>query len=141
MNLRYQDNCNNVSWERVVEILQQVGMSYTDPEKHKISFEVSYAVVFVFDGKDLIGIGRVISDGVRQSAMYDIAVDPAYQGHRIGQEIVSRLLSTTPDCNCILYASPGKEGLYKKLGFKKMKTGMALFSNPQRMIDGGFVEE
>jgi len=141
MNLRYQDNCDNISWERVAAILQQVGMSFTDPDTHKISFELSYAVLFVFDEDKLIGMGRILSDGVRQSAMYDIAIDPVYQGKRIGQEIVKRLLNKTPACNCILYASPGKEGFYKKLGFKKMKTGMALFSNPQRMVDDGFVEE
>jgi len=141
MNLRYQDNCNNVPWDRVVDILQQVGMSYTTPEKHKKSFESSYAVIFAFDSEKLVAMGRILSDGVRQSAMYDIAIDPSYQGKGIGQKIVADLLATAPDCNCILYASPGKEGFYNKLGFKKMKTGMALFLNPQRMIDGGFVEE
>lgn len=43
--------------------------------------------------------------------------------------------------NFILYASPGKEGFYKKLNFKRMKTGMAYFTNPRRMVDGGFVED
>lgn len=141
MNLKYQDNCQNIPWERVPTLLETVGMSHTTPERHRQSFEVSYSVIFVFDNKELIGIGRMISDGVRQSALYDIAVDPAYQGLKIGQEIVKRLMSTTPDCNFILYASPGKEGFYKKLNFKKMRTGMALFSNPDRMTDGVFVEE
>jgi len=141
MKSSYQENCDNIGWERVTSILQEVGMSFTEPDIHRISLEASFAVVFVFyDGK-LIGLGRILSDGVRQSAMYDIAVDPAYQGHKIGQEIVRRLLDKTPECNCILYASPGKEGFYKKMGFKKMKTGMALFSNIQRMVDDGFVEE
>ena len=115
-------------------------MSIVDTEKHRISFEASHSVIFVLDDTLLIGFGRMISDGVRQSALYDIAVDPAYQGHKIGQEIVTRLMANTPDCNFILYASPGKEGFYKKLNFKRMKTGMACFTNPQRMIDGGFVE-
>ncbi|MBB4035816.1 ribosomal protein S18 acetylase RimI-like enzyme [Dysgonomonas hofstadii] len=141
MNLRYRENCNNISWERVAALLQEVDMSFTTPEIHRVSFEVSYAVIFVFDENKMIGMGRILSDGVRQSAMYDIAVDPYYQGFGIGQEIVKRLLEKTPGCNCILYASPGKEGFYRKLGFKKMKTGMVLFSNPERMADDGFVEE
>lgn len=141
MYFRYQENCDNISWERVACILKEVGMSFTTPDIHRISFEASYAVIFVFDGDKLIGLGRILSDGVRQSAIYDIAIVPAYQGRGIGQEIVKRLLDKTPACNCILYASPGKEGFYKRLGFKKMKTGMALFSNPQRMVDEGFIEE
>ncbi|MBK5722842.1 GNAT family N-acetyltransferase [Dysgonomonas sp. Marseille-P4677] len=141
MNLRYQTNLLDIPWERIPQLLKAVGMSFTDVEKHKISFETSYSTIFVFDDDKLIGIGRLLSDGVRQSAIYDIAVDPNYQGRKIGQEIVKRLMSTTPDCNFILYASPGKEGFYKKMNFKKMKTGMALFTNPERMVDNGFIEE
>lgn len=140
MNLKYQTDCKDICWDKVPYLLEKVGMSFTDVDKHKISFEASYSVVFVYDNDNLIGFGRMLSDGVRQSALYDIAVEPSYQGKKIGKEIVERLISTTPECNFILYASPGKEDFYKKLNFKKMKTGMALFCNPQRMVDGGFVE-
>ena len=140
MNLLYKADCENVPWEKVPLLLHKVGMASTDVEKHKISFEASYSAIFVFDGTDLIGFGRMISDGIRQSALYDIAVEPTYQGQKIGQEIVKRLMETTPDCNFILYASPGKEGFYHKLNFRRMKTGMALFANPERMTDGVFVE-
>ncbi|MFT3994358.1 MAG: GNAT family N-acetyltransferase [Dysgonomonas sp.] len=140
MNLKYQTDCKDICWDKIPYLLEKVGMSFTDVDKHKISFEASYSVVFVYDNDNLIGFGRMLSDGVRQSALYDIAVEPSYQGKKIGKEIVERLISTTPECNFILYASPGKEDFYKKLNFKKMKTGMALFSNPQRMVDGGFVE-
>ncbi|MDU1892327.1 MAG: GNAT family N-acetyltransferase [Dysgonomonas sp.] len=141
MNIRYQDSCQNIPWEKVPLLLEMVGMSFTSADIHQISFEASFAVIFVFDNGELIGTGRIISDGVRQSALYDIAVNPAYQGKGIGLEIVKRLMASTPACNFILYASPGKEGFYKKLNFKKMKTGMVFFANPDRMTDSEFVEE
>ena len=119
MSLKYQEDCNIIPWDRVAAILQSVGMSYTTPEIHKISFEASFAVIFVFDNNSLRGMGRILSDGVRQSAMYDIAIDPRYQGRRIGQQIVRRLLDKTPGCNCILYASPGKEGFYKNWALRR----------------------
>jgi hypothetical protein len=50
-------------------------------------------------------------------------------------------METTPNCNFILYASPGKEEFYKKFGFKKMRTGMVLFANRERMTDTDFIEE
>lgn len=140
MNLLYKTDCNNIPWDKVPLLLDRVGMASTDIDKHKISFEASYSVIFVFDNDELIGFGRMISDIVRQSALYDIAVEPTYQGQKIGQEIVNRLMATTPNCNFILYASPGKEGFYQRLGFKRMKTGMAIFANPERMTDGVFVE-
>jgi len=141
MNLRFQEDCNDIDWQRVRDLLAEVGMSAVEVEKHRLSFENSFAVVFIFDNLRLIGTGRIISDGVRQSAVYDIAVDPAYQGYGLGKEIMLRLLQKTQSCNYILYASPGKEGFYKKLGFKKMKTGMILFSDPSRMENSDFIED
>lgn len=141
MELTYQKDCTNIDWERVPELLNKVGMSSVDADKHRISFENSYAVVFVFDEKKMIGLGRSISDEVRQTALYDIAIDPTYQGHGIGRKVVDILLDATPDCNFVLYASPGKEDFYRKLGFKKMKTGMMIFADPKRMEDGVFVDK
>lgn len=141
MELTYQKDCANIDWENIPELLNRVGMSFVDVEKHRISFENSYAVVFVFEEKKMIGVGRSISDGIRQSALYDIAIDPAYQGYGIGRKIVDILLEATPDCNFILYASPGKEDFYRKLGFKKMKTGMMIFADSKRMEDGVFVDK
>lgn len=141
MNLRYQYDCENIDWTRVRDLLAEVGMSTVDVEKHRLSFQNSYAVIFIFDGDILIGIGRSISDGVRQSALYDIAVDPGYQGLGLGKDIVLRLMDKTPACNFILYASPGKEGFYKKMSYKKMKTGMILFGDRERMNDSDFIEE
>ena len=53
---------------------------------------------------------------------------------------MKNILSNVPDCNVILYASPGKEDFYATLRFRKMKTGMALFKNPVAMADKGFTE-
>lgn len=141
MGLIYKEDLKGIDWESVPRLLEKVGMSFTDVSKHRISFENSYATIFVIEDDRIIGFGRMISDGVRQSALYDIAIDPDYQGMGIGRKIVESLMLKTPTCNFILYASPGKEDFYRKLNFKKMKTGMALFSNPERMVDGGFIEE
>ena len=141
MDLRYQDNCRNIRWDEVRALLDKTGMAATNVEVHRVSFEASAEVLFVFDGDKLVGLGRAISDGVRQAALYDIAVDPVYQGVKIGREIMMRIMQKLAGCNFILYASPGKEDFYRKLGFKKMKTGMVLFSNPERMNDSDFTGE
>ncbi|ALB47116.1 hypothetical protein CBE01nite_03090 [Clostridium beijerinckii] len=140
MDLKLQYNCSNIDWEEVSSILEKVGMSHYEGEIHKKAFENSYAAVFAFDNDKLIGFGRAISDGVYQSAIYDIAVLPEYQGKSIGSKIVNKILECVPTCNAILYASPGKEKFYEKLNFKKMKTGMAFFRNSIKMQMKGFIE-
>lgn len=140
MKLRIQYSCLNINWNCVCEILKKVGMTYFDKEVHKKAFENSHTVVFVFDDNKIIGFGRAISDGVYQAAIYDVAVLPEYQGKNIGRTIVDRITKCLPQCSFILYASPGKESFYEKLNFKKMKTGMALFYDGEKMKINGFTE-
>lgn len=141
MDFKYIDNCKDIDWERVRNLLKTVGMSFVDADRHKLSFENSYSVLFVYDGDEIVGMGRLISDGVRQSAAYDMAIDPHYQRKGLGKTIMQKLMATTPGCTFILYASPGKEDFYRSLGFKKMKTGMILFTEPDRMTNSPFINE
>ncbi len=140
MNLRLQFDTENIDWNLIADILRQVGMAYHTGEIHKRAFDNSYTVVFVFDEEMLVGFGRAISDGEYQAAIYDVAVLPNYQGKGIGRIIVQAIVERTPNCNFILYASPGKEKFYEKENFKRMKTGMALFVDGKRMQERGFTE-
>lgn len=140
MKLRIQHHCKEIDWLKIPEILQSVGMACHPPEMHRKAFEASHTTVFVYDSERLIAFGRAISDGVYQAAVYDCAVLVEYQGKGIGRMMVEEILRQLPECNVILYASPGKEGFYQKLGFRKMKTGMALFKNSASMITRGFTE-
>jgi len=88
----------------------------------------------------ITGFGRAISDGAYEAAVYDIAVAPEYQGVGVGKSIMESIIQRLPQCNIILFASPGKELFYKKLNFRKMKTGMALFIKEEQMHSEGFTE-
>ena len=41
----------------------------------------------------------------------------------------------------ILYAVPGKEAFYRRFGFLRMKTAMAIFENQQQALQGGYLSE
>ncbi|OFX66920.1 MAG: GNAT family N-acetyltransferase [Bacteroidetes bacterium GWE2_29_8] len=140
MNLRLQFDTTNINWDIVVDTLQKVGMVYHANEIHKRAFNNSHTVVFVFDEENLIGFGRAISDGEYQAAIYDVAVLPDYQRKGIGKMIIQYIIKNNPNCNFILYASPGKEKFYEKENFRQMKTGMALFFNGKKMRENGFTE-
>ncbi|MDF2474242.1 MAG: hypothetical protein K0R21_2024 [Anaerocolumna sp.] len=139
MNLKIQNNCIGIDWNQVTQIIASVGMSNCEPEIHKQAFENSYTVVFVFDHDTLIGFGRAISDGIRNAAIYDVAVLPEYQGNKIGKMIIETILQSTPNCNFLLFASPGKESFYEKFNFSKLKTGMALFTDAENKRNRGII--
>ena len=133
MELKINTNCSGVDWECITQILKKVGMAYHEPEVHQRAFEASYTKVFVYEGSELIGFGRAISDGEFQSAIYDVAVVPEAQGKGIGKIILENILNNLPDSNIILYSNPGMEGFYKKLGFGLLKTGMGRFATEMAM--------
>lgn len=140
MNLDIRFSCAEVNWNVVFNTLKSVGMAHYAPDIHQKAFEASHTTVFVWHAGQLIGFGRALSDGAYQAAVYDVAVVPEYQGKGVGSIVMKNILSNVPDCNVILYASPGKEDFYTTLQFRKMKTGMALFKNPVAMADKGFTE-
>lgn len=140
MTIQIKHDCSDVCWQTVSDTLKSVGMGHHAPETHQKAFEASHTTVFVYDAGKLVGFGRAISDGAYQAAVYDCAVAEAYQGQGLGKRIMETILDRLPTCNVILYASPGKEGFYEKHGFRRMKTGMALFKNSPSMKAKGFTE-
>jgi len=140
MDVTVEQECAGVDWKAVSDILKSVGMTYDEPDAHRRAFEASHTAVFVYHADRLIGFGRAISDGVYQAAIYDCAVRPEFQGQGIGKTILKTILQRVSHCNVILYASPGKEGFYQTLGFRKMKTGMAHFKKGVAMRERGFTE-
>lgn len=140
VNLDIQFDCSGVDWNAISETLRDVGMAHKEPGLHKKAFENSYVTVFVRHENRLIGFGRALSDGAYQAAVYDVAVAPDFQGKGIGTTIMKHILARLPQCNVILYASIGKEGFYKTLGFRKMRTAMALFIKADEMRIKGVTE-
>ena len=133
MELEIKTDCSDVDWQAVADTLQKVGMAHHAPQVHQRAFAASHAAVFIYEKSRLIGFGRAISDGEYQAAIYDVAVLPESQRKGVGKIIMQAILERIKNCNIILYASPGKEGFYHKLGFRSMKTGMAVFTTPQAM--------
>jgi GNAT superfamily N-acetyltransferase len=140
MNWTIEDDCTHMDWPLASDVMAAVGWPRREPADIQQAFENSFAAVAVYHEGRLIAYGRTISDGVYQAAIYDVVVHPDWQHRGIGRQIVERLLQKVERCNVILYATPGKEEFYAKLGFGKMKTGMAKFLNVDRMERLGFVE-
>ena len=140
MNFEVRYDCTGVDGQAIADMLRQVGMTQYEPALHKRAFENSAVTVFIYHDNRLIGFGRAISDGAYQAAIYDVVVAPAFQRRGLGHAIIDAILTRLPPCNVILYASPGKEGFYEKHGLRRMKTGMARFTNAERMQARGFTE-
>ena len=88
----------------------------------------------------LIGAGRVLADGVDCAYLCDIAVLPAHQGSGLGQAIVGWLVERARGHRKILlYAVPGKEPFYRRFGFRRLLTAMAIFPDAEAAVRRGYL--
>ena len=87
-------------------------------------------------------MGRPVEDGGDTSYLCDIAVHPDFQGKGLGVALVEKLKEMSAGHRkIILYANPGKEGFYQKLGFRRMRTAMAIFRDRDHAVRTGLIED
>lgn len=130
----------NVDWDELSALYIAAGMGNKAPADIKTAFTNSMFKCFVYNAGKLIAVGRALADGFDASYICDIAVHPDYQGRRIGKQIVLKLVEFSKNHRkIILYAAPGKESFYLKLGFKRMATAMAIFRNQEQALKDGLV--
>lgn len=142
MKLNWHHSQETVDWNELSDLYRAAPLGEKRPEDLQKAFTNSIFKCFVFDQERLIGVGRALADGIDCSYICDVAVLPDYQGHGIGKDIVSKLVElSTGHKKIILYAYPGKEGFYKKLGFKRMSSAMAIFENQDQALEWGLVNE
>ncbi|MCR5717239.1 MAG: GNAT family N-acetyltransferase [Lachnospiraceae bacterium] len=131
IQLRYTDSRDGIDYEEVAELLANAFQhSKKDSGIIRTVFEGSRFVQFAFDRDRLIGCARAESDGVRQGLILNVAVDPAYQGHHLGMEIISRLSAQMQGENIFLNTHPGGVGFYNRTGFRRNKNAFLYPAHP-----------
>ena len=100
-----------------------------DPEQLKRAYEKSNACCFAYRGTQLVATGQALSDGEYFAFVCDIVVSPEFQRQGVGTCIMNAILERLNADEVLLTCMIGQEGLYKKLGFLKHKSVMALYPN------------
>lgn len=141
MNFTWIEDHAQIDWQALSDLYRIAPLGNKPPEALATVFANSLFKCFVYADGKLVGAGRALADGSDCSYLCDIAIHPDFQGHGLGKQIVQRLVERSAGHKkIILYANPGKEGFYHKLGFRKMKTAMAIFADQQRALDNGLIE-
>jgi len=130
----------------VEDLTEKVGWPRRQPQKVKVALENSFMVSSLYkqslspdDGsvveEKLIGIIRVTSDTVFNATLWDVTVDPEYQGEGLGKTIMEmtiRKLLRLDIKTISLFAEPQVLDFYRKLGFWKDPQGIrAMFWYPR----------
>lgn len=67
-----------------------------------------------------MAFARATGDGVFNAIIWDVVVDPSFQGIGLGKAVMERLVEELLEkgiCNISLYSEPRVLGFYRPLGF------------------------
>jgi GNAT superfamily N-acetyltransferase len=136
----WSQTLQGIDWQELESLYRRAPLGNKNARDLQTVFSNSRYCCFAREDGALVAAGRALADGADCSYVCDVAVLPAYQGTGLGKEAVRRLVSLSKGHKkIILYAVPGKEGFYKRLGFLRMLTAMAIFDDPARAIERGHV--
>ena len=139
---RFVDGTTGVDWDELSELYRIAPLGEKPPDALATVFGNSMFSCFCYAGRVLVGAGRALADGLDCAYLADIAVHPQHQGRGLGQAIVRHLVEQCRGHKkIILYANPGAEPFYARLGFLPMNTAMAIWADPASAVAAGILRD
>ncbi len=84
-------------------------------------FEHASLVLTAWHNGHLVGIARVLTDGVYTSYLCDLAVEPDVQGLGIGKALIHAVFDRCKGTELVLRDSDLSSSFYAHLGFKQVR--------------------
>jgi ribosomal protein S18 acetylase RimI-like enzyme len=138
MTLTWTSTQDHIDWHALETLYRLAPLGNKSAAHLQTVFSNSRFKFFAYEGEQLVAAGRALSDGADCSYICDVAVMPSHQGTGLGREMVQRLVAASQGHKkIILYSVPGKEGFYRKLGFLRLLTAMAIFDDQAAAVARG----
>lgn len=105
-------------------------------EEMRLAIANSRPVVTVWDRETLIGFARATSDGVYRATIWDVVIDPNYQGGGLGRKLVQTVLGHphVSRVERVYLMTTRQQGFYERIGFEaNPSTTLVLFNQPLEM--------
>ena len=86
-------------------------------------------IVSAWDGAQLVGFARMLSDEATNAYVSTVAVAPRWQDRGLGSKLMATLMDGRELMKLVLEAAPGAERFYERLGFVRAPNA---FVRPRR---------
>lgn len=132
IQFQYTDSLNEAYLRQLINLFQKAAFWASDrtAEEMKIAIAYSHPVVTAWDGDHLIGFARATSDGIYRATIWDVVIDPDYQGAGLGRKLVETVLShpLMSRIERVYLMTTHQQEFYKRIGFQEnTTTTMVLF--------------
>ena len=141
-SLAWSSSLEGVDWNELETLYREAPLGRKNAKDLETVFTNSRYRCFVREDGRLVAVGRALADGADCSYICDVAVMPSHQGTGLGKAVVQELVRLSKGHKkIILYSVVGKEGFYRKLGFLRMLTAMAIFEDQKAAVERGHLSE
>ncbi|XP_059655608.1 GCN5-related N-acetyltransferase 1, chloroplastic [Cornus florida] len=112
----------DLNLDHLNSVFVAVGFPKRDPDKIRVALENTDSMLWVEYEKTgrPVAFARATGDGVFNAIIWDVVVDPSFQGIGLGKAVMERLLEELLRkgvTNIALYSEPRVLGFYRPLGF------------------------
>lgn len=125
--------------DQLNSIFVAVGFPRREPDKIRLALEHTDSLLWVHYEKTQkpVAFARATGDGVFNAIIWDVVVDPSFQGIGLGKVLMERLVDELLQkgiSNIALYSEPRVLGFYRPLGFVADPDGIRgmVYSRKQR---------
>jgi N-acetylglutamate synthase-like GNAT family acetyltransferase len=134
IQFKYADQFSEADLAQVIRLFRAAAFWAQDRTEADMATAIahSFPVVTAWDGEVLMGFARATSDGVFRATIWDVVIDPAYQGGGLGRKMVETLLSHPHMSRVerVYLMTTRQQGFYQRIGFEENpSTTMVLFNN------------
>ena len=126
MTVRIDGSLVGIDWvEAKAALVRDAFDNGRTPGALQRSFEQSQHVAFARDGEDLVGMARLLSDGVCNAYLIDVWTQSSHRRRGIASSMVRLLAEQVPGQHIGLQTDDAQP-LYESLGFRRQPEFMSL---------------
>jgi ribosomal protein S18 acetylase RimI-like enzyme len=128
---------DNINLDKLNSLFVMVGFPRREKGKLLRALEHTVSLLWIHEKKSgsIIGFARATGDSIFNAIIWDVVVDPSYQGLGLGKVMMERLIADLVKrgiSNIALYAEPNVVGFYQPLGFISDPDGIRAMAYSRR---------
>jgi predicted GNAT family acetyltransferase len=128
MTVRVDDSLDGIDWRRAkADLAADDFDNGRSPQALQASFAQSQHVAIARDGDHVVGMARLLSDGVCNAYLIDVWTHSAYRRQGIASAMVRQLMAQVPGQHIGLQTDEA-EAFYAKLGYAHQPVFMSAVS-------------
>jgi len=112
---------NQVNLDAVIDVYRASTLGERRPiddrDRMRTMLRSANCVVTAWDGEQMVGIARSLTDFVYVTYLSDLAVRVSHQRIGIGKELIRHTQAVARTAKLVLLAAPAAEGYYPHIGF------------------------